>query len=159
MSRYAYSAADSAVVIDTDTGVCIPVDGGGWQGDAFREWLAAGNIPDPAPNPTTNDLIAQYTVAVQAWLDKTAQGNGYDSLATCISYGDSSVAQWAADALAARHWRDAVWQAGFAWAAAAQTALPSPLPTVEQFIAELPQPETSGWVVHAPGASSATAAG
>lgn len=98
-------------------------------------------------------LIPQYTAAVQAWLDSTAQANGYDSMATCVSYHYSSVAQWSADASAGIAWRDAVWQAGFAWAEAAQASIPDPIPSIDEFIAQLPQPEDFDWVVHAPGAA------
>lgn len=108
---------------------------------------------DPPP-PTLADAAAALTVAVQAWLDATACGNGYDSIASCVSYRGSSVAQWDADAVAALAWRDAVWQAAFQWQQDALANPPSTFPTSQEVIAELPQPEAFGWVVHAPGADA-----
>ena len=105
------------------------------------------------PAPTLADAAAALTADVQAWLDATAQGNGYDSLASCISYRGSSVAQWDADATAALAWRDAVWQAAFQWQQDAMANPPATFPTSAEVIALLPQPEAFGWVVHAPGAA------
>ncbi|TPG08329.1 hypothetical protein EAH88_11910 [Rhodanobacter glycinis] len=90
---------------------------------------------------------------VQAWLDATASQNGYNSLASCISYKDSAIAQWAADATAAIAWRDAVWQAAFQWQQAASANPPATFPTSAEVIAQLPQPEAFGWIVHQPGAT------
>jgi hypothetical protein len=99
------------------------------------------------------DAAAALTADVQAWLDATAQGNGYDSIASCVSYRDSAIAQWAADAAAAIVWRDAVWLACFQWQQSASTNPPATFPTSAEVIAQLPQPEAFGWVVHAPGAT------
>jgi hypothetical protein len=108
---------------------------------------------DP-PAPTLADAAAMLTFDVQAWLDSTAQGNGYDSIASCISYAGSTITQWAADAQAALKWRDAVWQACFQWQQNAQANPPATFPTSAEVIAQLPQPESFGWVVHQPGASA-----
>lgn len=106
------------------------------------------------PAPTLADAAAALTSDVQAWLDTTAQANGYDSLASCISYRGSAVVQWDADAQAALKWRDAVWQACFQWQQSASTNPPTTFPTSAEVIAQLPQPKTFGWVVHIPGASA-----
>jgi hypothetical protein len=89
-------------------------------------------------------------VDVQEWLDETAKGNGYDSLASCISYLNSSVQQYANGAASALAWRDAVWQATFRWQQDALVNPPATFPASAETIADLPQPEF-GWVVHAPG--------
>jgi hypothetical protein len=70
-----------------------------------------------------------------------------------VSYKDSGVAQWAADATAALSWRDAVWQAAFAYQEENAATPPDPWPTAEQVIAQLPQPSTFGWTTHQPGES------
>jgi hypothetical protein len=106
--------------------------------------------PEP-PAPTLADAAAALTVDVQTWLDATAQGNGYDSLFTCISYLNSAMTQYAADAAAALAWRDAVWPACYQWQQDALTNPPATFPTSAEVIAQLPQPEAFGWVVHAPG--------
>lgn len=115
--------------------------------------LAPGEaLAESIPLPTMADAAAALTAAVQSWLDATAAQNGYDSLASCISYTGSTIAQWNADAVAAHAWRDAVWLACFQWQQNAQTNPPATLPTSQEVIAQLPQPEAFGWVVHQPGA-------
>jgi len=112
-------------------------------------------IPTPEapviPTPTFAQQVAALEVAVQAWLDTTAQGNGYADMASCITYINSGVAQWAADAKAAIAWRDAVWQACYSQFTAAQGAPLPAVPTSTALIAALPQPATFGWTVHAAG--------
>lgn len=116
--------------------------------------LAGEAFSATPPAPTMADAAAALTADVQAWLDATAQGNGYDSIASCVSYRDSAIAQWAADAAAAMAWRDAVWLAAFQWQQSASTNPPATFPTSAEVIAQLPQPAAFGWVVHLPGASA-----
>jgi hypothetical protein len=118
---------------------------GSWRAVASETDLLPGEVfSQEPPTPT-------MTVDVQAWLDATASQNGYDSIASCISYKDSAIAQWAADATAAIAWRDAVWLACFQWQQSASDNPPATFPTSSEVIAQLPQPETFGWVIHAPG--------
>lgn len=100
------------------------------------------------------DATAMLMEGVQGWLDSTAIQNGYDSIASCISYKDSAITQWAADAVAALAWRDAVWQACFQWQQSASTSPPATFPTSAEVIAQLPQPEAFGWITHSPGAAA-----
>ena len=113
------------------------------QGETFADQL---------PAPTMADAAAALSDDVQAWLDSTAGQNGYDSLASCISYKDSAITQWAADASAAIAWRDAVWLAAFQWQQSASSNPPATFPTSAEVISQLPQPEAFGWVAHQPGA-------
>lgn len=106
------------------------------------------------PAPTLTDVAANLTVAVEAWLDATAHGNGYASLERCVSFLNSSIKQWADDAAAALAWRDAVWVAAFQWQQDALANPPAVMPTADEVIAGLPQPEQFGWTVHTPGASA-----
>jgi hypothetical protein len=131
-----------------------------WRAVASEADLLAGEVYAHAPPaPTMADAAAALTVAVQYWLDATAGQNGYDSLASCISYKDSSIAQWAADAAAALSWRDAVWQAAFQWQQGAVANPPATFPTSTEVIASLPQAVDYGWVVHEPGAATALLVG
>lgn len=143
---------DSNVIHRLDDGAFIPRGHRWW--DEYEAWCAAGGTPEPLPLPTLAEAAAALTVAVQAWLDATAGQNGYDSIASCISYAGSTVAQWDADAMAASKWRDAVWQACFQWQQAASTKPPATFPTSAEVIAQLPQPEAFGWVTHAPGSTT-----
>lgn len=140
------------IVIRTSDNTTIPRGHRWW--DDYESWCAAGGIPEPATVPTMAEAAAELAAAVQTWLDTTAQGNGYDSLASCISYLSSAVTQYAADAAAALAWRDAVWPDCFQKQQDAIANPPSVMPTSTQVIATLPQPEAFGWVVHAPGSSA-----
>ena len=124
-----------------------------WRAVASAADLLDGEVfaPQP-PAPTMADIAAALTADIQAWLDVTAGQNGYDSLASCISYTGSTITQWQADAVAALAWRDAVWQACFLWQQSAIANLPATFPTSAEVIAQLPQPETFGWITHQPGA-------
>lgn len=140
------------IVIRIDDNTTIP-RGHRWWND-YEAWVAEGNTPTPLASPTLEEAASSLMADVQAWLDTTAQGNGYDSLASCISYLSSAVTQYAADAAAALAWRDAVWPDCFQKQQDAITNPPATIPTSAQVIATLPQPETFGWVVHAPGSSA-----
>lgn len=140
--------------VTRDDGACIPEAPGNRDWDNYLVWCEEGNTADSPPAPTLPDVADVMTPAVQAWLDVTVRGNGYDDIASCISYINSTVDAWRDDATAALHWRDAVWQAAYAMRADALANPPTVVPTIEQVIAGLPQPETFGWVVHAPGAGS-----
>ena len=124
-----------------------------WRAATEGDLLPGETFATAPPAPTLADAAAALTVDVQEWLDATAGQNGYDSLASCISYLNSSIPQYAADAAAALAWRDAVWPDCFQWQQNAQDNPPSTFPTSAEVIAQLPQPETFGWVVHVPGAT------
>jgi hypothetical protein len=126
-----------------------------WRAIAASDDLLPGEVAhDNVPVPTLADAAAALTNDVQAWLDVIAQGNGYDSIASCISYAGDAIAQWSADAEVAKAWRSAVWQACFQWQQNALSNPPTTFPTSAEVIAQLPQPEQFGWVVHQPGASA-----
>lgn len=124
-----------------------------WRFIGAADEMAPGEVlAESMPAPTLADAAKVLTADVQAWLDATASQNGYDSLASCISYKGSIVTQWATDATAAIAWRDAVWQACFQWQQSAVANPPATFPTSAEVIAQLPQPGTFGWIVHQPGA-------
>jgi len=137
-----------------DDGAQIPVDDGNADFQAYLVWKAEGNAPSQPPAPTVEDIIARFMPQLQAWMDGTAQQNGYDSVVSCVSYKDSGVTQWAADAAAMIAWRDAVWQ----WAYQQQPTLDAMTPeqiaalTPDYIIAQAPKPDAYNWTVHAPGA-------
>jgi hypothetical protein len=82
------------------------------------------------------DAIRQ---AVDAYVEATAKGKGYNSAAHCASYAASTVEAWAAEATAFIVWRDAVWLAVFAG-----MADPPEDMTPETVVAALPQIEWPG---------------
>lgn len=140
---------DPNQVIRLGDGSNIPRGHRWW--DDYETWLAAGNTPEPWPGQSFAAYIEGATNAVQAWLDSTARQNNYDSIASCISYLNSTVPQYKADATAAIVWRDAVWQACYQMQQAQSVNPPNPLPTYDELIAQLPQPSAFGWIVHSAG--------
>lgn len=107
----------------------------------------------PLPAPTFSDIVKALMPGVQAWMEGVVRANGYDSVISCASYASSTVAQWRNDALALIAWRDAVWQAAYAWQESAGGQVPQTIPALADVIAQLPQPEAFGWVAHDPGYS------
>jgi hypothetical protein len=70
---------------------------------------------------------------VDAHVEARAQAMGYNSAVSCVSYRDSGVSEWVAEAEQFGAWRDSVWQA--LMALEAQQAVPA---TPEALIAALP---------------------
>lgn len=85
----------------------------------------------PAPS------IAEYTAAVQAHLDATAQQRNYDGILSACTYATSSNAKFKAEGQACVEWRDAVWGQCYATMAAVQGGQ-QPAPTIAGLIASLP---------------------
>lgn len=134
---------DPDVVQHIELGTLI--SSGTWLWDAYMEWLEAGNTPEPLPAPTFEQILAAVTPGVQEWMDNTARTKGYDSALSCATYATSGVAQFKADADALIAWRDAVWMAAYAWRDGLNGELPTEVPTLEDVIAQLPQPAEFGW--------------
>lgn len=77
------------------------------EAKAQEDAEAAQRAIDDAPDKVQERL----TAAVRAELDKQARALGYDSMLSMVSYTTSSVKRFAAEAVAAVAWRDAVWLA------------------------------------------------
>jgi hypothetical protein len=152
MSTIPYQLTNGFSILYVPTGACIPTDPSNSDYQAYLAWIAAGNTPSPAPVLTIPQLANDLETGVQIWLDAAAQANGYSGMDSCISYYNSSIAQWAADAKAGLAWRDAVWT--YCFAAQTNPQFVSNPPTLAQLLTELPQPAEFGWVTHAPGASA-----
>lgn len=112
-------------------GAVIPPDPANRDYREYLDWVAAGNVAEPAPGPSPEQVQQQYAAAIQAHLDAAARARGYDGILSCVSYLGSAVEPWAAEAAAARAWRDAVWVYAYALLASP----PNPLPTPEELIA------------------------
>lgn len=86
-----------------------------------------------------SEIRSRYAGYAQAWMDAYALSWGYDDLRSAASYVGDPFARFAAEGLALRNWRSAVW----AYLDAAVAApLPDPLPTREEFLGLLPAPPT-----------------
>ena len=57
---------DQTAVIEQSTGTYIPLPAGGEAGARYEAWLSEGNTPEPADQPSHNDLIIQQIQALEA---------------------------------------------------------------------------------------------
>ena len=63
-----------------------------------------------APQKPVELSIKEYELAVQRYLDETAQSKGYDNTYTCLSYLNSTDEKWKTESTIFNSWRDSVWQ-------------------------------------------------
>ena len=82
-------------------------------------------------------LEAMFSSAIQTHLDNTARQRRYDSIHTAISYRDDANSVFASEAAALFAWRSAVWTYSTAELDKVMAG-ERDIPTVEEFIAELP---------------------
>lgn len=79
MPLTALPVANTSAVLRTSDNTTIPFDPGNVDYQAYQEWLAAGNVPDPAPAlaPVTQMsplvFIGRFTAAEQAAVAAAAQ--------------------------------------------------------------------------------------
>ena len=138
-------------MVDTDNPDCkIPADAVEITDEehaALIEGQASGKIitadengypilSDPPP-PTTEQVIASYTAAVQQHLDDTAKQRGYDGILSACTYATSTNAKFSAEGQAAVAWRDAVWATCYATLAAVESGA-AVMPTIDELMAVLP---------------------
>jgi hypothetical protein len=85
------------------------------------------------------DAVANPAVAlIQKKLDDTAKSKSYDNAISCASFSSSSNLTWTVQADPFVAWRDAVWN--YAYTIFAQVEAGTiPIPTLEEFMAGLPQ--------------------
>lgn len=94
-------------------------------------------IESVIPEPTPEEIQEQLTVAVQKYLDTTAQKLNYDNCLSVCSYVDTGVAKFDEEGTAFRQWRSAVWEKGYEIVDAVKAGTRD-IPTEEELFAELP---------------------
>lgn len=124
-------AEGSAVHVDD---VYVSPAEAGWSHGEY-ELVEAAPEPEPEPMPPT---VEEYRAAIQDMLDDAARAKLYDNGLSLSTYVNSTNAQWAAEAAAFVAWRDAVWAYAYTELAKVEAELRS-IPTVEDFLAELPE--------------------
>lgn len=113
------------------------------EGADYLGWIAwcdAGNSPVEVIAEPPVDLAvveADMARAVQHILDSTANSRGYDSVLSAVSYANSVIPQFAADAAAFSLWRDQCWAYAYQVLADVQGGQRG-IPTLDEFLAELP---------------------
>lgn len=98
--------------------------------------IAPADPIEEAPLPTQED----YELAIQTLLETTAHSRRYNQGANAFAtYVNSTDPIWAAEAQAFVAWRDAVWRYAYQQLDAVQAG-DREQPSVEELLAELPQP-------------------
>lgn len=82
-------------------------------------------------------LMASFQAAIQVHVDAAAVAKLYNDGNALAGYVNSTVPQWAAEAQTFVAWRDAVWLYAYAELDKVQNGQ-RPVPTVDDFLAELP---------------------
>ena len=78
---------------------CVP----GWT---YIDGVLAPPVITP---PEIPQILNEYNVEIQAYLNQVALERGYESALYCLSYLDSTIPAWSEEALTFLKWRDAVW--------------------------------------------------
>lgn len=99
--------------------------GSSWDGSNFH---------DPGVVLVT---VTEYTQAVQAHLDMTAQTHNYDGILSACTYAGSSVPKFAAEGQACVLWRDNVWASSYQILGEVQVGQRQP-PTISELLTMLP---------------------
>lgn len=109
--------------------------------DAVAGEVVHSILPPELFIPTVKERNNAIRDAAWQWMSSVPKTRGYDSIESCCSYAQSSVARYKAEALAMIAWRDAVNQR------LEQLALspPAGVTTWEQVRPLLPQPEAYAW--------------
>ncbi len=115
-----------------------------WLDSATADDLARFNIlevpdeptPEPVP-PTTEEIIASYTMEVQRRLDTFARTRNYDGILSACTYVTSSVPKFAAEGQYCVQARDATWNACYTILSDVQAGN-RPMPTLNEIMLELP---------------------
>lgn len=90
------------------------------------------------PPPTAEQIIAQYTGAVQQQhLDAFARTRNYDGILSAATYATSAVPKFKAEGQYAVEARDATWAKCYEILAAVEAGT-RPMPTLDELLAELP---------------------
>jgi hypothetical protein len=82
-------------------------------------------------------LVQDYTTAMEAYMDAKAQERGYDTRYTASLRVNSTVEEFRLEGQAFMDWMDNCYAKGYGVLAEVQGGI-RPLPTIEEFIAELP---------------------
>jgi hypothetical protein len=130
---------NSPGVTRTADGAHIPNDPGNRDWQAYQAWLAAGNTPAAVPPATPERLQAQYTAALDAFIDAKARECGYDNRITCALRA-AYPGPYQAEGLAFAVWMDTCYQQG-TQALAEVMAGKRKAPTIDAFLKSLPSME------------------
>ena len=101
---------------------------------ALSEVDALARVTSP---PTPEQIIAQYTGAVQQHLDTFARTRNYDGILSAATYATSQVPKFKAEGQYAVEARDATWAKCYEVLAEVEAGS-RPMPTLDELLTELP---------------------
>lgn len=119
------------------------------QDNGEGQFIAYWDEGKLGPKPSEQDILDQIPVVRLAFMQKQIElsmrelveakplERGYDNVMTLSSYTTSGNAQWKAEADAFIAWRDSVFAYAYQTLADVQAEL-TPLPSLEDFMAEMP---------------------
>ncbi|WP_051320401.1 hypothetical protein [Cupriavidus sp. amp6] len=110
------------------------------SGDVEVGWTYMNGQFTPPKPPAPESIADAYIGALQQVMDSTARSRGYDDIKSAITYLQSSIPKFAAEANSMCAWRDAVWRYGLNEIAYVQSAF-KPLPSLEEFVSAMPSIE------------------
>lgn len=132
-----YKLTQSASIIRTSDGACIPADPANTDFIQYQKWLAAGNTPEPADAKTKEQIIEEYQAAVQKRLDDFAQTRNYNDILSACTYATSLVERFKIEGQYCVNARDTTWAKCYEILESVKTGKRK-LPTLDQLMSELP---------------------
>lgn len=126
--------ADAVEITETEHAALIE---GQSQGKVIVADESGRPILQGPPPPTAEQIIAQYTAAVQKRLDDFARTRNYDGIMSAATYATSTVPTFKAEGQYAVEARDATWAKCYEVLAAVEAGS-RPIPTLDELLAELP---------------------
>jgi hypothetical protein len=143
-----YKIIDTKLVRTRDN-ANIPEDPANLDYQEYLAWIDQGGILEPPDldyeivdgkiNIIDYSIITNYTAAVQKILDLKAMEYGFDTISSAATYADEPiVAKFQEDGRKLRAWRSLVWAYTYTKLEEVKNGL-SPIPTVDQFIATIPE--------------------
>ena len=131
-----YKLTNSSTVLRLIDGACISADEGNRDYREYLAWLADGNMPQPVPSPTADEIQSALSSAVQRHLDTSAQARGYDDIVSACSYAGAAN-PFQEESIGFLQWRAACWQHCYQVLAECQAGTRS-VPSADELLGELP---------------------
>jgi hypothetical protein len=106
------------------------------------EWITEGNIPDPIPEPTIEQIKATLEAAIDKHIDQIAKYKRYGRAGispsvACLGYA-AYLNPYQAEAIAYGQWIASIWPVVNQIMADVESGL-RPIPTEQELISELPE--------------------